>query len=73
MRAPLLALALFTVACNDAPVEDTGPVDLRVDYPDPVEGALIFETPDLVIPAYSDVCRCAPRSPTPAKTSASCT
>ena len=58
MRAPLLALALLTVACNDAPVEDTGPVDLRVDYPDPVEGAPIFETPDLVIPAYSDIQMC---------------
>ena len=58
MRAPLLALALLTVACNDAPVEDTGPVDLRVDYPEPVESALIFETPDLVIPAYSDVQMC---------------
>ncbi|HMV69938.1 MAG TPA: hypothetical protein PKA64_24070 [Myxococcota bacterium] len=64
MKPCLLLLPLALLACGpddgDASGDDTDaePVDLRVDYPEPAPDAMVFETPDLVIPAYSDVQFC---------------
>jgi hypothetical protein len=63
MPLRLLPLALALTACGgattDEPADDTPqPVDKRVDYPDASPTAQVFQTPEMVIPAYSDVMMC---------------
>lgn len=55
-------LLLLWAACQSPstvpPETDTGPLDLREDYPEPEGDGLQMRTPDLLVPAYSEKLFC---------------